>query len=220
MKSFSKEWEEIHRNQEWGKYPSKQLVRFIARNFYNKDRKNIKILDFGCGAGANTWFLAREGFDVYAFDGSESAVNRAKEYLNKDGYNNVHFSVMDGTELDYASDMFDCVVDNVCIYANKKVHIEIMYKEVYERLKKGGKLYSACFGEKTDGYGTGKYIEDNTYENIEKGPLEGRAIAHFFTKDELKETLEVSGFHNIIIDEMVYTDNGISIQMLTAKADK
>lgn len=220
MKSFSKEWEEIHRNQEWGKYPSEQLVRFIARNFYNKDRKNIKILDFRCGAGANTWFLAREGFDVYAFDGSESAVNRAKEYLNKDGYNNVHFSVMDGTELDYASDMFDCVVDNVCIYANKKVHIEIMYKEVYERLKKGGKLYSACFGEKTDGYGTGKYIEDNTYENIEKGPLEGRAIAHFFTKDELKETLEVSGFHNIIIDEMVYTDNGISIQMLTAKADK
>lgn len=220
MKSFSKEWEEIHRNQEWGKYPSEQLVRFIARNFYNKDRKNIKILDFGCGAGANTWFLAREGFDVYAFDGSESAVNRAKEYLNKDGYNNVHFSVMDGTELDYASDMFDCVVDNVCIYANKKVHIEIMYKEVYERLKKGGKLYSACFGEKTDGYGTGKYIEDNTYENIEKGPLEGRAIAHFFNKDELKETLEVSGFHNIIIDEMVYTDNGISIQMLTAKADK
>ena len=220
MKSFSKEWEEIHRNQEWGKYPSEQLVRFIARNFYNKDRKNIKILDFGCGAGANTWFLAREGFDVYAFDGSESAVNRAKEYLNKDGYNNVHFSVMDGTELDYASDMFDCVVDNVCIYANKKVHIEIMYKEVYERLKKGGKLYSACFGEKTDGYGTGKYIEDNTYENIEKGPLEGRAIAHFFTKDELNETLEVSGFHNIIIDEMVYTDNGISIQMLTAKADK
>ncbi len=220
MKSFSKEWEEIHRNQEWGKYPSEQLVRFIARNFYNNDRKNIKILDFGCGAGANTWFLAREGFDVYAFDGSESAVNRAKEYLNKDGYNNVHFSVMDGTELDYASDMFDCVVDNVCIYANKKVHIEIMYKEVYERLKKGGKLYSACFGEKTDGYGTGQYIEDNTYENIEKGPLEGRAIAHFFTKDELRETLEVSGFHNIIIDEMVYTDNGISIQMLIAKADK
>lgn len=220
MKSFSKEWEEIHRNQEWGKYPSEPLIRFIARNFYNKDRKNIKILDFGCGAGANTWFLAREGFDVYAFDGSESAVNRAKEYLNKEGHNNVHFSIMDGTELDYASDMFDCVVDNVCIYANKKTYIEIMYKEVYERLKKGGKLYSACFGKKTDGYGTGKYIEDNTYENIEKGPLEGRAIAHFFTKDELRETLEVSGFHNIIIDEMVYTDNAISIQMLIAKADK
>lgn len=220
MKSFSKEWEEIHRNQEWGKYPSEQLIRFIARNFYNKDRKNIKILDFGCGAGANTWFLAREGFDVYAFDGSESAINRAKEYLNKEGYNNVHFSVMDGVELDYASDMFDCVVDNVCIYANKKAHIEIMYKEVYERLKKGGKLYSACFGEKTDGYGTGKYIEDNTYENIEKGPLEGRAIAHFFTKDELRETLEVSGFHNIIIDEMLYTDDGILVQMLIAKADK
>lgn len=28
-------WENIHANQEWGKYPSEQVVRFVARNYYN-----------------------------------------------------------------------------------------------------------------------------------------------------------------------------------------
>lgn len=67
MKSFSEEWEKIHSTQEWGRYPSETVIRFIARNYYKTEREKIKILDFGCGAGAHTWYLAREGFDVYAF---------------------------------------------------------------------------------------------------------------------------------------------------------
>lgn len=66
MKSFSEEWEKIHSTQEWGRYPSETVIRFIARNYYKTEREKIKILDFGCGAGAHTWYLAREGFDVYA----------------------------------------------------------------------------------------------------------------------------------------------------------
>lgn len=80
-KAFSEEWEAIHATQEWGKYPSESVIRFVARNFYKYEREKIKILDFGCGVGANTWFLARERFDVYAFDGSESAIRKAKKYL-------------------------------------------------------------------------------------------------------------------------------------------
>lgn len=99
MKSFSEEWEKIHSTQEWGRYPSETVIRFIARNYYKTEREKIKILDFGCGAGAHTWYLAREGFDVYAFDGSKSAVDKAEKYLEADGYKNVHFAVMDGAEI-------------------------------------------------------------------------------------------------------------------------
>ena len=49
MKSFSTEWENIYKSQEWGKYPPESIVRFIARNYYKEIRENIKILDFGCG---------------------------------------------------------------------------------------------------------------------------------------------------------------------------
>ena len=48
-KSFDTTWEDIHKTQEWGKYPSEDIIRFIARNYYKKERSNIKILDFEQG---------------------------------------------------------------------------------------------------------------------------------------------------------------------------
>ena len=47
-------WEDIFQNNEWGKYPSLAVVRFVARNFYKvPNRKDIRILELGCGTGAN-----------------------------------------------------------------------------------------------------------------------------------------------------------------------
>lgn len=220
MKSFSKEWEIIHSTQAWGRYPSEFVVRFVARNYYNNARNKIRILDFGCGAGANTWYLAKEGFDVYAFDGSISAVNKAREYLKKEGYSNVHFSVMDGNEITYEKNFFDCVIDNACIYANKKRFIISMYRQIYEVLKLGGKLFTSCFGKETMGYGTGNCIENGTYDSITNGVLQGRALVHFFDKNELEQLLESVGFKNILIDENLYTDNGNKVHMYIAKAEK
>ncbi len=219
-KAFSEEWEAIHATQEWGKYPSESVIRFVARNFYKYEREKIKILDFGCGVGANTWFLARERFDVYAFDGSESAIRKAKKYLENEGYFEVKLSVQDGINISYESGFFNCVIDNVCVYANTKKNIIAMYKQIYRVLCKGGKLYSSCFGTETLGCGMGNEIERGTYEKITQGVLQGRAIAHFFTREEFLEVLSEAGFINIYIDIMKYTDNGIPVEMLIAKAEK
>ena len=62
-----------------GEYLSEHVIRFVARNYYNTDRSKVRILDFGCGQGAHTWYLAREGFDTYAFDGSSSAIKKPKK---------------------------------------------------------------------------------------------------------------------------------------------
>ena len=63
MNSNASNWENIFLQKEWGKYPSIALVRFIASNYYDaQDRNEIKILEIGCGTGANLWYLAREGF--------------------------------------------------------------------------------------------------------------------------------------------------------------
>lgn len=100
-KSFNEEWETVHSTQEWGMYPTEHVIRFIARNYYNvPERGKIKILDFGCGTGAHTWYLAREGFDAYAFDGSESAIRRAKERFAKERLS-ADFKVLDALEADY-----------------------------------------------------------------------------------------------------------------------
>ncbi len=101
MKSFDSIWEKIHVTQEWGKYPSEFVVRFIARNYYDMDRKTIKVLDFGCGGGSNTWYLAREGFDTYAFDGFKSAIEKVRTRLEGENLP-ADLKILDVLDLDYA----------------------------------------------------------------------------------------------------------------------
>ena len=83
--SWDRTWEKVFKENEWGKYPDENFIRFLARNFYKKDRKNIRILEIGCGPGANIWYMAREGFDVYGIDGSSIAIERARTRLKTEG---------------------------------------------------------------------------------------------------------------------------------------
>jgi len=118
-KSWDNAWEKIFRSRAWGKYPPEELIRFIARNYYKvPDRKQIKILDVGCGAGAAVWYIAREGFSAYGIDGSDTAIKIAKERFAKEGLKG-SFKVGDIISLDYTKEYFNCVVDVCAIQHNK-----------------------------------------------------------------------------------------------------
>lgn len=219
MKSFDDIWEKIHATQEWGKYPSEPVIRFVARNYYAKDRKAVRILDFGCGAGSHTWYLAKEGFDTYAFDGSESAMKKVRDRLEEEGLA-AHLMVRDALELDYPKDYFDCVIDNAAIYANRYEHIVRMYQNVYEILKPGGMCFSISFSTETTGYGSGKELEKQTFCDLEEGCLKGRGVSHFYKKDDLSGLLLEVGFQHVIIDTMKYTDRGELVAQFLVQAEK
>lgn len=219
MKSFDETWEEIHSTQEWGKYPSEPVIRFVARNYYKGDRNATKILDFGCGGGSHTWYLAKEGFDTYGFDGSKSAVNKVEARLKEEKLK-ADLRVRDALELDYEEDFFDCVIDNATIYANKKQNIVNMYQQVYRMLKRDGKLFSVSFTTGTTGFGTGKRLEENTFCDITKGGLEGRGISHFYEEKELENLLKEIGYRNIVIDILRFTDRGNVVEQFLVQAEK
>lgn len=212
-------WEKIHSNKNWGGYPSEHIIRFVARNYYAaQNRKDIKILDFGCGTGAHTWFLAREGFDTYAFDISETAIEKLKVRLSNENLN-AHIETLDGKNLNYKN-FFDAVIDNVSIQSNRMMDIILMYKNVYSALKQGGKFITVVFGKETTGYKTGTKVEDGTYENITQGCLQSLGCRHFFDNDELMQTLSRIGYKNIKIDFMKYTDGGNNVHQIMAIGEK
>lgn len=219
MKSFDKIWEDIHQKQEWGKYPSEPVIRFVARNYYKESREKINILDFGCGGGSNTWYLANEGFSTYAFDGSASAINRVQSILKQNELK-ADLRIRDALELDYEESFFHCVIDNAVIYSNYLDNIIKMYEIIYKLLKSGGKLFSTSFSTNTTGYGLGTELEKNTFCDITEGSLKGRGIAHFFQKKELEDILLTLGYQNIIIDTLKYTDRESIIEQFLVQAEK
>ena len=65
-------------------YPNETMIQFFALNWFSlefEQRKNIRILEVGCGSGANLWMLAKEGFSVFGLDSSETGLENARGHL-------------------------------------------------------------------------------------------------------------------------------------------
>lgn len=82
--SFDKSWEEniYFKGKQLNVYPYDVLVSIVAKNFFHipkENKKKIKVLDLGCGAGNNAKFLAENGLSVYGIDGSATAISTCKK---------------------------------------------------------------------------------------------------------------------------------------------
>jgi ubiquinone/menaquinone biosynthesis C-methylase UbiE len=189
--SWDPTWERVFQEQEWGKYPPESLIRFIARNYYNRDRKNVRILEIGCGPGANIWYLAREGFNAYGIDRSRTAIKQAQQRL-ADERLTAHFKVGDILKLPYPDDYFDVVIDIACLYANPKDAARRMLREVRRVLRPSGQLFSQTFSERMYTGKNRKTVGELEYEDISDGPFAGNGFVRLTdqkTIDELYGTI-------------------------------
>jgi ubiquinone/menaquinone biosynthesis C-methylase UbiE len=199
-------WEEVFRRQAWGKYPSIDVVRFIARNFYHaENRKLIKILEVGCGPGANLWYIAREGFSVYGIDGSETAITQARKRLNQEcpGWTG-KLRIGNIASLPYQNDFFDAVVDCEAISCNSYNDSKRIYTELSRVTKKGGKLFSQAFATGCWGDSTGKKVGHNAWI-VSGGPLLNKGYARFTEYEEIKDL--IGGFTISEIELLTRTSN-------------
>lgn len=90
LKIMEYKWDTHHAKERLqAKYPNEEVVRFVFTKFSGKlaERNQLKILDLGCGVGANTVFLCAEGFKVYATDISEGGLKITKKRLKERGLN-------------------------------------------------------------------------------------------------------------------------------------
>ena len=198
-------WNNIFSSREWGKYPSESLVRFVARNFYNTERANIKILEIGCGTGANIWYMSREGFDVYGVDFSEAGIEIAQKRLISEGLK-AKLTVSDVAKLNYPDDFFDAVIDCECIYANTLESSKKILLEINRVLKKNGCFYSRSFAE--DMFIGEPLVKFNEfeYDNIQTGSLAGKGFTRLIDKNGIKN-LYGNIFKIESLDFLKYSNN-------------
>lgn len=71
--------------------------------------KGLKLLDFGCGWGGESVWLAEHGADVTGCDISPSAIEHAQRFAQDRGIQNVRFALSDDTRLPFDDDTFDAV---------------------------------------------------------------------------------------------------------------
>lgn len=191
-------WEQVFIENEWGKYPSEQVIRFVARNFYQvPDRKRIRLLEVGCGPGANLVYMAHEGFTVYGIEGSATATAKAQKRLDQEcpGWNGGVFQG-DIRELPFEDGFFDAIIDNEAIYCNSYEDSKKIYDELARVCKKGGKLYSraaaaGCWGDKT-----GQKVGHNAWI-VTEGPCLGKGYSRFSELEEIPDLITGFGIDSI-----------------------
>lgn len=196
-------WEAVHQKRAWGRYPSVDLVRFVAQHYYHLEpHANVRFVEVGCGAGANVWFLAREGFSVCGIDFSPKAIARAREYL---GTLSADLRAGDAGEVlrTFPAGHFDCVVDVGCIQCNALADARAIVGEATRVLKPGGRCFSLLHHPESLGYGTGREIEPGTFTDIEAGQLKGLGVNHFYTEDEARALF--GGFTDLSVDVLTHT---------------
>lgn len=196
-------WEQIFQSREWGKYPPEHVIRFVARNFYSvKDRKSVRLLEIGCGPGANVWFMAREGFNVAGIDGSPTAIQRARQRLANEGFM-VDLQVGDFARLPWPDNTFHGVVENLSLYANPWTSIECALREVRRVLKPGAPFLSSFFTDRTWGYGQGEMVETDGFINVREGPLAGTGFCLFLKRSRVAELFRE--FEDVSVEQISRT---------------
>jgi ubiquinone/menaquinone biosynthesis C-methylase UbiE len=150
-------WESTHQKVQWGQYPSEYLIQWIARNVPDDGaRQTLRVLDVGCGAGANLWYLAEQGFTCTGMDISATALDRCKTLLSKRGQ---QAELVQGsiTDLPFSANHFDIVIDlggSACLpLATMPAYLS----QLMRVLKPGGHFF-ACF----PGAATTQSLPNNT----------------------------------------------------------
>jgi SAM-dependent methyltransferase len=203
------------RQPRWSKYPSEELVGFVARTYPDTERRrSSRALEVGCGPGPNLWYLAREGFKIAGIDGSANALNAVRARFREEGMEALlpltDLKIGNFASLPWSDCSFDLVVDIQAITHNTVPVIRSVIAEIFRVLKPGGWFFSRMFHSSTTGIMSGVMVETGTVRSPEFGPLAGCGLVHSVTEDELADLLSPFRDAAMALIQRTYRTNQIS----------
>lgn len=208
------------------RYPNESFLSFLGINYFvlpQEKRRKMKVLELGCGSGANLWMVAREGFDTYGIDFSQTGLQYCEQRLKEWG---VSATLIPGdiTDLPFEDNEFDLIFDVVSMqHLSFEQHYQC-YKDIFRCLKPNGKIYSYHLGENSISLKSAKEMIDHcTVKNITKGyPLATNYQTCFLSANEVRRALSDIGYENIVIEKVLrsYSNQTMYIEYLSVVAEK
>jgi SAM-dependent methyltransferase len=197
---FSKEWEQRYRdNTNMSVWPWSDLVSYVKR--YAEITNESRILELGCGAGANIPFFLSLGIEYYAIEGSMTMVNELKKKF-PDLQENI---IADDftSNIPFSKD-FDVIVDRSSLTHNSTNEIIKCLKNIEKKIKPNGKYIGIdWFSTQHTGFNQDDCtVEDMfTRSNFQSGQFKNVGVVHFSDKNHLHELFK--NFNFLILEHKI-----------------
>ena len=189
---FCKEWEKTYAaGKDLSVWPWSDLVSCVARHATPVSQFQ-RVLELGCGAGANIPFFVSRGFDYHGVDGSSIVVDKLKERFpalcNRLACGDFTAAIPFGGE-------FDIVVDRGSVICNDTASIAQCFRLVAQVLRPGG-LFTGFdwFTNQHSESRKGDKVDECTRTRFQDGPFAGKGNIHFTTRERLENMLTSTGF--------------------------
>ena len=189
--SFSPEWDTCYqKNSQLSIWPWSDLVSYVMRHA-RPDSPAYRVLEMGCGVGANIPFFRHLNVEYHAVDGSPTAVAILHERY-PDLISRIHSA--DFTRNLPVEGLFDLVVDRAALTHNNSEAIRRTLSMISTILKPGGKFIGIdWFSTEHSDFKLGEQAEDSfTRRNIMQGQFTGNGNVHFSDRRHLVDLF--SGF--------------------------
>lgn len=146
MRKQQKIWDKEHKGKDSlpsmaSEGPSSGVVSFVNYLKEHAITPPKKLIDIGCGKGRNSIYLVKEGYEVYAVDYVERAINHAKQIAEKEGVlDKIHFLKAEiDNKWPFENNFFDLALDCFSsIDIETKEGRNVYRDEMLRTLKPGG----------------------------------------------------------------------------------
>lgn len=191
--TFSTEWDALYRaNTHLSIWPWSDLVSYVHR-YARPSAGFSRVLELGCGAGANIPLFLSLKADYWSIEGSSAIVESVlKRYPELEG------RIMTG---DFTVSLpfeghFDLVIDRISLAHNSTEAMLHTLCMIFNLLRSGGKFIGIdWFSTEHQDSQLGDPVDAHTRKNMPAhSSLAGTGLVHFCDQDHITHLLECSGF--------------------------
>ena len=178
--------------------PSVFVVDFVKRLI---GERVVNVLDYGCGTGRHSLYLAELGFRVVGTDDSSKAIEIARSLAL--GATNPIFKLAGMKDnLEEPNGFFDAVVASHILQHGLVEEYRHAVMEITRVLKMQGLILVRVPSVSHPVYGKGEEVEPGTFVNV-PGIPDGDVPHHYFAEEELR--LLFSGFDFLVFDHHIHS---------------